>query len=124
MLPSNCEVYGSSLALEDKHGNLGYWQSEDDEAVWSVAVPHTGKYAVWLDWSCSNPSAGNSYILHAGLSRLTGRVESTGGWDNYKQARVGVLTLREGQQQIVFRPGGKIKGSLIDLKSIRLVPEE
>ncbi len=122
LLASNCEIYGPSLILEKQYGNLGYWMSPDDHAVWSVDVPRAGKYAVWLDWACADNSAGNRFEMIAGTEILTGKVAGTGDWDTYRQAQVGEITLRAGRQEIVFRSTGPIKRSLIDLKSIRLTP--
>src|SRR5262249_18346438 len=72
LLPSGCEIYGPTLILEKQYGNLGYWASPDDHAVWTVEVPRAGKYAVWLDWACDNGSAGNTFELRAGGQALTG----------------------------------------------------
>jgi putative membrane-bound dehydrogenase-like protein len=123
LLASNCEIYGSTLVLEKQYGNLGYWSSEDDQAAWALDVARPGKYAVWLEWACDDGSAGNGYVLRAGDQRLAGTVAGTGSWDDYKKARVGEVTLAGGRQQVVLRSaGGKIKGALLDLKAIRLVP--
>src|SRR5439155_20467955 len=59
LLPSTCEIYGSSLVLEKQYANLGFWSSEDDRAIWSVDVVRPGRYGVWLNWACQNDSAGN-----------------------------------------------------------------
>src|SRR5262249_42463579 len=82
---ANCSIYGKTLVLEKQYGNVGYWSSADDEAVWSVQVARAGKYTVWLDWACPDDSAGNTFVLEAGGARLTGKVQSTGSWDNYKR---------------------------------------
>jgi putative membrane-bound dehydrogenase-like protein len=119
---SNCEIYGSNVLLEKQYGNLGFWRSENDHAVWTAEVPRTGKYAVWLDYACDDGSAGNSYVLQAGLERLTGKVAGTGNWDTYKQVKVGEIQLQAGQQRLVFRSVGRIRTALIDLRSIRLAP--
>jgi putative membrane-bound dehydrogenase-like protein len=122
LLAANAEIYGSTLVLEKQYGNLGYWSSVDDQAAWAVEVPRAGRYAVWFDYACDGGAAGNAYELRAGDSHLTGRVAGTGSWDVYKQVRVGAVTLAAGRQQVVLRGVGKIKGALIDLKGIRMVP--
>ncbi|HEV3115694.1 MAG TPA: hypothetical protein VGY58_01495, partial [Gemmataceae bacterium] len=122
LLPSNCEVYGDKIVYERLYGNLGYWMNEDDHALWTVELTWPGKYAVWLDWACQNDTAGNTFLFQAGAERLTGRVKSTGTWDNYHQEKVGEIKLEAGRQQIVFRSAGKITGALIDLRSVKLVP--
>ncbi len=124
LTPAACEIYGPTLVLEKQYGNLGWWSSEDDQAAWTAEVKQPGRYAVWLEWACDPSSAGNRFLLDAGDSRLTGTVAGTGNWDTYKQARVGALRLEAGRQRIVMRPDGKVRGALIDLKSIRLVPEK
>jgi putative heme-binding domain-containing protein len=122
LLPSKCELFGSTVILEKQYGNLGYWSSEDDDVVWTILVTRPGTYAVWFDWACERGTANNQYILQAGLRRLTGRVPSTGSWDKYRQAQFGEIALEAGQQRIELRSAGKINGALIDLRGIHLIP--
>jgi putative membrane-bound dehydrogenase-like protein len=119
---ANGEIYGPTLVLEKKYGNLGYWSSTDDRVIWSLEVKRPGKYAVWLDWACEAGSAGKTFLLQAGPNRLTGKVASTGSWDAYKQAKVGEIVLPSGRQRVTFRSAGRIFNPLVDLKSIKLVP--
>ena len=61
--------------------------------------------------------------LIAGSSRINGAVTATGGdWSNYKQIKVGELRLEPGTQRITLRPDGDVRGALIDLRTIALVP--
>jgi putative membrane-bound dehydrogenase-like protein len=123
LLASNCEIYGRTLVLEKQYGNLGYWQSGDDRAVWTVEVPKAGKYTVWLDWACAKDNAGQSIALDVGESSvLTLKVPSTGGWDTYRFAKVGEVQLAAGKQTVTMRAVGELRGALIDLKGIKLVP--
>jgi hypothetical protein len=118
----NGAIYGPSLVLEKQYGNLGDWSSPDDRAVWTVAVPAAGRYEVWLDYACDNGSSGNTFTLQAGRAQLTGKVAGTGKWDAYKQVQVGTLALEAGERTVTLRSEGPIKGALIDLRGIRLVP--
>jgi hypothetical protein len=119
----NGEIYGTSLILEKKYGNLGFWNSDDDHAVWTVHVPRAGKYAVWLDSACPTNSAGKTFLLRAGVNEMTGKVPSTGSWDVYQQSKVGEILLTAGQQRFLFRAANRLaSSSLIDLKFIKLVP--
>lgn len=120
---ANGEIYGTSLVFEKEHGNLGYWTNDDDHVLWSLEVPKAGTYTVWLDWACADTSAGKPFVLGGGTTDVTGKVEATGGWDNYKQARIGEIVLAAGAQRLSFKAGRKLNGSaLIDLKSVKLVP--
>src|SRR5262249_20252161 len=103
-------------------GNLGFWRSEDDHALWSLDVTQPGRYAVWLESACADASSGNAYLLQAGLNQLTGKVKGTGTWDDYRQEKIGEVALCAGRQQLVFRSVGRIRTFLIDLKGIKLVP--
>jgi hypothetical protein len=118
----NAAIFGPSLVYEKQFGNLGFWSNADDRAVWTVAVPKAGRYEVWLDYACDNSAAGNTFVLLAGRAVLTGKVAGTGAWSVYKQAQVGTLALEAGERPVTMRSEGKIRGALIDLKAIRLVP--
>ena len=119
---ANCEIYGPTVVLEKKYGNLGYWSSTDDRAVWAVEVAKPGRYAVWLDWACHADEAGKRFLLQAGVNQMTGKVASTGNWDAYRQAKVGEIVLAAGRQQMTFRSAGRIFNPLIDLKLVKFVP--
>jgi putative membrane-bound dehydrogenase-like protein len=122
LYPSNCEIYGAEITLEKQNANLGFWTSPEDRAVWTVVISKPGKFAVWLSWACADDSAGNSFLLQIGESRLSGPVTSTGTWDNYQRAKIGEVTLDAGKYQVALRSAGKIKGALLDLKEVRLTP--
>jgi putative heme-binding domain-containing protein len=123
LLAGNCEIYGKTLVLEKKYGNLGFWQSADDRAVWTMEVPKAGKYTVWLDWACDKASAGQTLALEVSTSAvLQIKVQSTGDWDTYRFDKVGQVTLPAGQVTVTMRSMGELRGALIDLKGIKLVP--
>jgi putative heme-binding domain-containing protein len=121
---ANAAIYGPSLVFEKEFGNLGYWSSPDDHAVWTVAVPKAGRYEVWLEYACDNSSAGNNFLIEAGRAKLTGKVAGTRTWDVYRQVQVGTLLLEAGERTVGLRADGTIKGALIDLRAIRLVPAQ
>jgi hypothetical protein len=121
---ANAAIYGPSLVFEKQYGNLGYWSSPDDRAVWTVAVPRAGRYEVWLDYACDNSAAGSNFLIEAGRAKLTGKVAGTRTWDVYRQMQVGTLLLEAGERTVTMRSDGKINGALIDLRAIRLVPAQ
>lgn len=118
----SCEIYGTSLVFESKYNNLGFWGNENDHAVWTINLPKGGKYDVTIDYACDQGNAGNAFVLTAGENKLIGRAESTGSWDTYKQTKIGSVTLKEGEQKIVLRSNGAIRGYLMDLRGLRLTP--
>jgi putative heme-binding domain-containing protein len=122
LYPTNCEIYGVNIVMEKQYGNLGFWTSEEDHAVWTVLIPEAGQYSVRLTWACADDSAGNGFVIQVGPARVTGTVQGTGTWDDYKTSRIGEVKLPAGKHTVTFRSAGKIKGALIDLKELRLAP--
>ncbi|MBI3467974.1 MAG: c-type cytochrome, partial [Planctomycetes bacterium] len=68
LLAASAEIYGDTLVLEDQYGNLGFWSSANDHAVWSLEAPKAGKYEVWLHWACDDRTAGNAFLIEAGAA--------------------------------------------------------
>jgi len=110
--------------FEEKYRNLGYWQSENDQAVWTMNVTQPGRYGVTIDYACDDGSAGNSFQIELGTQRLTGQVASTNNWDNYRRVKVGEMELTAGKHRLTFRSQGPIRGALIDLRDVKLAPEK
>ena len=119
---TNCEIYGQSLVFEPKFQNLGYWHSDDDSAVWTVNPQKADTYDVWLDYACDKSAAGNLYLLQAGAASLTGPINSTGDWEQFRRIKIGQMTLPAGTQKITFRSNGPINGYLCDLRLVELLP--
>jgi putative membrane-bound dehydrogenase-like protein len=122
MLPTTAAVYGKSIVIEEKYGNLGYWSSPEDHVIWTLDVPKAGKYSLWIFYACANDSAGNTLIIRNADQKLTFKVVSTGTWDDYRGQLIGQLPLDAGKQTIVIRGEGPIRGALIDLKKVELAP--
>ena len=122
LFATQCEIYGRTIVFEDKYGNLGYWQSENDQAVWTMHVTQPGRYNVTLDYACDDGSAGNTFQIELGTQRLSG----TG--DRHRQ--LGQLPPPEGRR---LRPDCRHAPPhlpqprphprrLIDLRDVKLAP--
>jgi putative heme-binding domain-containing protein len=125
LTPATCEIYGSTIVLEKKYGNLGFWSSADDHVVWDVDVRKAGRYIVEIEYACQNNAAGDRWQLRSADGSLEGTVVGTGTWDNYRTIRAGQIQLSAGRQRITMRAAAEIRGgAMIDLKSVRLSPVE
>jgi putative heme-binding domain-containing protein len=123
LLAAAAAVHGGEIAFEGKpFDNVGMWHGKDDHVAWAVEVERAGDYDVWLDWACADDSAGNAFVLEGGKAPLRGTVKATGGWDRYRQEKVGTVTLTAGTQRLTLRPDGELRRALLDLRAIRLVP--
>ncbi|QDV17547.1 Cytochrome c [Gimesia panareensis] len=120
LTPQLAEIYGSTLKFESKYKNLGYWQSENDRAVWTLAVPRSGRYDVYLEYACPSGTAGDQLLLEVDGQQLFWTVPSTGSWDVYQNRRIGTISLSAGKPQLSMHSQGKIKNALLDLKTVRL----
>lgn len=120
LTPQIAEIYGKTIKFENKYKNLGYWQSENDRALWTLDVPKTGKYDVYLEYACPQGAAGDHALLEVGGQRISWMVPSTGSWDVYQTQKIGSIELKQGKSQVAIRSDGKIRNALFDLKTIRL----
>lgn len=124
LFATQCEIFGRTVVFEEKYRNLGYWQSENDQAVWTMNVTQPGRYAVTLDYACDDGSAGNAFQVELGSQRLSSQITGTGSWDNYRRLKVGDLDLTAGIHRLTFRSQGPVRGALIDLRDVKLAPAE
>ncbi|HCO25782.1 MAG: dehydrogenase, partial [Gimesia sp.] len=120
LTPQLAEIYGQTLKFENKYKNLGYWQSENDRAVWTMDVPKSGKYDVYLEYACPQGVAGNLMQLEVAGQRLIWSIASTGSWDVYQSRKIGTISVPSGQSRLTVRSDGKINKALLDLKTVRL----
>ena len=68
LYPTNCEIYGPTIVMEQLYKNLGKWQSENDKAVWNVELPKAGRYQMLLNYACLDEDAGNTWLLEVTVS--------------------------------------------------------
>jgi putative membrane-bound dehydrogenase-like protein len=123
LLATNCEIYGGQIAFEGQFKNVGLWHDVNDHVIWTVEVERAGQYDVSLDYACSDESAGNTFILEGGAAPLRGKVSGTGGWDKYRQEKIGTLNLAAGRTRIILRPDGdQFQRALMDLRGVAFVP--
>lgn len=117
-----CEIHGGDIVFEEPYRNIGYWHGAEDHVAWSLEVTKDATFDVWLDASCDNPSAGNAFVIEGGRSPLGGKVAGTGGWQHYAQKKIGQIALAAGTRRLTFRPDGRPRGALLDLRAVHLVP--
>lgn len=98
------------------------WFTSADVVEWEVDIPKAGVYNVNLEWSVDDKEAGKAFILECPGASLAGKVEKSGGWEDFKNKPIGQLRLTPGRQKIRFRPAKAFRdGALLDLREVRLV---
>jgi putative membrane-bound dehydrogenase-like protein len=117
----NAEIYGDTLVFEPNYSNLGYWESENDRAVWIARLPKDGSYEVFLNYALPDNQSNHRLRIEAN-SVLIAPMPATGSWEKYELKKVGKLELKEGDQTITLRGERPFTGPLVDVKEIVLAP--
>ena len=103
---------------------IRYWGSTNVVATWRVAVPARGTYRVFATYSCDPKVAGSSYEIQIGSQKANGAVQGTERWGVFKEFDLGPVIFRKPETVEVVVRGTRIsRGTLWDLRSLRLVPE-
>lgn len=103
---------------------IRYWGKTNVVATWSVAVPARGTYRVFATYSCDPHVAGSSYEIQIGNQKANGVVQGTERWGVFKEFDLGPVLFRKPETVEVSLRGTKVvRGTLWDLRSLRLVPE-
>jgi putative heme-binding domain-containing protein len=125
LLPARfAEVRGATLKFVVPQFALEYWQSMDDTATWEIDVARPGKFIVELDYGVPSHAAGNLMVLEGAEKMFRHQLASTGGWENYKQVRVGEIELGAGRRRLTIKPGGEsMREALMDLRAVHLIPK-
>jgi len=123
LLATNGAIYGDAIAFEAPFRNIGFWHGMHDFVVWNVELAEPASFDVWLDWACDSASSGNAFVFNGGTPPLRGTVDSTGGWDQYRQQKVGTVQIDAGAHRLTLQPEGtSLHGALMDLRAVYLVP--
>ena len=103
---------------------IWFYDGPNDQVVWTVDVPQSGRYEVWIEWAQVDEYADNPIAveLEDSSPSVSGTLPSTGGWGRYQKRKFGVLQLEGGRQRIRLRPNGPARKELSDLRGIHLVP--
>lgn len=117
----NAAIYGGDIAFETEFENIGMWHGLQDHISWTVLSSKPAKWDVWLDFSCDDASAGNNLVIETSSGSIRAKVEPTGSWSRYRLMFAGTITIGAGEDRIVVRPAGTLRGALIDLKGVHLV---
>ncbi len=114
---------GPKIMYMPEWAAFGWWR-DTDRAEWLVDVAKAGTYDVWLEWSIDDDQAGNPYVFQVGDQTVAGKVSKSGGWETFRNEKIGQIRLAAGQQQAVMKPGGRFDKALFDLRRVCLKPAQ
>ncbi|WP_395740185.1 c-type cytochrome [Prosthecobacter sp.] len=122
LLPASAaKTYGQKLAYRAALNVLAPWRIDTDVAEWLIQVPADGEYEVLVTLAADDASAGDAYVIEAENASAKGVVQSTGGYESFKEQPAGKLKLKAGAQSLLMRPEGALKQELADVRAVRLV---
>ncbi len=121
---AKCEIYSLGIKMSGTEFLVWFYKGPGDHVVWSVDVPKSGAYEVWIEWAQIDEYADNPIAIEVeGTStRLATKLPSTGGWGNVRKEKFGLLPLEAGRRRIRFRPNGPNKTEVSDLRGLHLIP--
>lgn len=122
----NGRTSGGAMKRFNRDGrfHIGRWTKPEDRVTWNLLVSQPGRYRVSVRYAAKPEWAGRKYLVQYGSEILTGTVQATGEWYQYKSFEIGSVTLaRKGPLAIVMRPAEAASENLMYFEALRLEPE-
>ena len=101
---------------------LGLWHEKRGTATWTVKAP-PGAYRVEIEFACAPGSEGNRFVLTCDGKRISGLVPPTREWRDFEWLFAGRVEIGAGQSHTMSIAPAELKGALMNVRSVRLVPE-
>lgn len=128
LLPHDAVFSEDSLRIEqdgvigDVKYNIGYWTNADAFVTWPIMTGKAQRYDVIATIACKNESAGSVVTIDSGGEPIELKVQSTGGWSEYRKLLLGTLDIPAGSSTLTLRAKSKPGEAVLNLRSIFLSP--
>ncbi len=106
LLAANARIFGGDITFETATQNIGFWHGPQDYVAWNLVVNSRASFDVYLNWACSDDTAGNIVLVEGPDAPLRTVVRTTHGFDRYETIKLGTARLMPGANQILVRPEG------------------
>ncbi|MGA2183764.1 MAG: alpha-L-fucosidase [Bryobacteraceae bacterium] len=104
------------------HVFLTNWTRTADIPSWIVQVPHDGLYNVRLSYAAGREKAGAEFTVETGDSRVSAKVENTGGDEVFKTVDVGQMELKAGERTVRVKRTGRDGAEPMKLERVVFKP--
>jgi alpha-L-fucosidase len=122
---SDAQIIGERLnnsTMEDITA-LRFWEKASDYASWKFLVHQPGTFSVKARYAVSPNHAGSTFAIRVGGQKLTQVLESTDGWENYRDLDMGRVTINKSGTSTVRAELVKLAaGAGLNLQSVTLTP--
>lgn len=118
-------TYAQALRYEPKPEKncLGFWKHKEDWAEWVFEVSTPGKFEVVLHYGSGAGNVGSRAALLANQHTLEFDIADTGGYQNWKELKLGTVELTtKGENKIAIVPLELKGGALMDVQKVMLHP--
>ncbi|CAN5423562.1 hypothetical protein BH11ARM2_BH11ARM2_33560 [soil metagenome] len=120
LLAIDATVDGQTAQYEAEKAAIGFWTDPHDTVIWTFEA-NSGMDNVEIEYACADDSPGATYEVEIGGQKLTGTVEATGGWSQFKRFNVGRITLDSGGTlKLTVRALSKPGLGVMNLRAVRL----
>ena len=118
------DVTGENAKLEGgDEQNIGFWVNVNDFVQWQAKLDKPGAFEVAVNYSCEPGCENAEYVFVIGDQAIYGKTENTGGWGNYKIAKLGTIHLdKPGQANAMVRALRMPGRAVMNLRSVTLKP--
>ena len=119
---TEAEIRGKEILFEEPFQNVGFWHHAEDSVSWSVRTGARGSWDLYLEYSCASQLDGQILAVSVGEKQWTIPIAQTNQWSDYKSLKVGTVELDATEHRVVLQAGSPLRGPLMDLRAIHLVP--
>jgi alpha-L-fucosidase len=119
----DAKVHGQTARYYGEQTTIAYWTDVKDWVSWDFAVTKPGTFDVEMIYACPTDSAGSEFDVEVAGRNLVGKVESTGGWYDFKTVKLGSVRIdASGAKTVSVRPRTMPNGAVMNLRSVVLKP--
>jgi arylsulfatase A-like enzyme len=119
------DLHGTMLRYEPElhKSTLGFWTRTQDWASWQFTIERPGTFEVVALAGCGEGSGGSEVELEVAGQKLHMTVRETGGFQNFKNQRLGRIRLASaGRYTLSVKALSKPHRAVMDLRQIVLQP--
>ncbi len=120
---ANADIEGCASLQESKSvKNIGGWTDKDVKISWAVDT-RAGVYHVVLTYACGPDCAGSDVDVTVGDQKVSGHIESTGSFDDFKKISLGEIVIAKSGAAVVTIKATKMQAAAVmNLSEIKLTP--
>lgn len=108
---------------QPEKNTLGFWADEEDFAEWTFKLNKPGRYRIEILQGCGKGQGGSIIGIELGDNQLTYKVKETGHFQTFERHRVGTVTLKSTEPQVLRMIAVEKKDRIVaDIRAIFLTP--